>query len=901
MSSFRKILVKLNSRRGSKDCKHKKSLVNGDVQAPEESKEPIRSSEERNESEIESKKREAYDQDELNANYGDVPEDPDLLAGRKLEHIDALRNKKEGDPVEFRARIHHMRPLGSKIVFLLFRQRMATIQGVVTEEEGVVSSNMLYWTKRLHHETIVLVEGVAQVPKHEEGEVKGTTIHNIEIKVHKLYVVAAPSVVLPFQVIDAGRPAEAFEKEDSRFIRVGERTRFKHRVLDLRTPTSQAIFSIHSGICKLFRQYLDDQHFTEINSSKLQDAATESGASLFRVDYFRRAVFLAQSPQLAKQMCIAADMERVYEIGPVFRAENSNTHRHMTEFMGLDLEMELTSNYSEVIDILDSMLLHIFRGLQSQYRTEIELVKQQFPHDDLVLPDKTLRLKFQEGVQLLRDSGWTEEDGSTPGDYDDLSTKGEQRLGQLVKEKYNTDYYILDKFPLGVRPFYTMPDFEDGRLSNSFDFFLRGEEVLSGGQRIHNAPQLENRMREAKIDPDSMKDYVDGFRWGCPPVSLERVIMLFLNLHNVRWASLFPRDPKSFSTAGQDPGEISAEIAQSMVVHGPIARTARGKRIGDLPAVPDLIAKYGDATNTSWVDPAWTVWRHPETGAAVAYIPGDGYAVTFGNPLCEPDQIPRVVRAYLAYVTEEKHLKPVWCCVDKETERHLAQDLHWSAVIAVAEERLDPTAMSIHDDKNMRRKIHHAEREGVNIHEVSGEPDEALRTNIERRLQDWKANRKGTQVHLTGLRPFDDVAHRRYYYATDKEGKICCLLVLAQLSPCHGLQIKWSLEFPGAPTGAIEYILAEVIKKIGEAGVRTATFGAGATRTLQKVDNIGGFRVMMLEKVYNGLSHTYSLANKGDFREKFGVRQDPLYICYPKGSIGIKGVNAIMNVLQQPK
>jgi len=172
---------------------------------------------------------------------------------------------------------------------------------------------------------------------------------------------------------------------------------------------------------------------------------------------------------------------------------------------------------------------------------------------------------------------------------------------------------------------------------------------------------------------------------------------------------------------------------------------------------------------------------------------------------------------------------------------------------------------------------------------------------LKKRLDDWQAERKGTQVHLTGLRPFDDQKHRRYFYATDKDGKICCLVVLAQLAATHGFQIKWALEFPGAPGGAIEYILVDVIQKLGEAGVKTATFGAGATSELQKIENVGGFRFMMLEKAYAGLARTFPLSGKGDFRQKFGVYQDPLYICYPKGSVGITGINTIMNVLQKPK
>lgn len=307
---------------------------------------------------------------------------------------------------------------------------------------------------------------------------------------------------------------------------------------------------------------------------------------------------MAQSPQLAKQMAIAGDMERVYEIAPgtwsflatphspfsrlrsvrltkkiVFRAEDSNTHRHMTEFMGLDLEMAIEEHYHEAVDVLDNMLIHIFRGLQTKFKHEIETVKKQFPCEDFLFLEKTLRLPFKEGMKMLREAGATDAEGNPIGELDDMryvtdvflgtyrmglifklffkkfSTENEKLLGRLVREKYNTDYFILDKFPLAIRPFYTMPDPVDPTLSNSYDFFMRGEEILSGAQRIHDPTFLVERMKDVGIDPASMTGYLDAFKLGAPPhagggIGLERVVMLFLKLGNIRRASLFPRDPK---------------------------------------------------------------------------------------------------------------------------------------------------------------------------------------------------------------------------------------------------------------------------------------------------------------------------------------------------------------------
>jgi aspartyl-tRNA synthetase len=164
--------------------------------------------------------------------------------------------------------------------------------------------------------------------------------------------------------------------------------------------------------------------------------------------------------------------------------------------------------------MLDGMFINLFQGLQKNQKHLLEVVRRQFPSEDLVVPDKTIRLTFKEAIALINESGYRE-DGEELSEYEDFSTPAEKHLGKLVKEKYHTDYYIVDKFPASVRPFYTMPDPNDPKVSNSADFFIRGQEVLSGGQRIHHAPLLEKKMVEAKIDPAEMKDYLDGFRWGC--------------------------------------------------------------------------------------------------------------------------------------------------------------------------------------------------------------------------------------------------------------------------------------------------------------------------------------------------------------------------------------------------
>jgi len=264
---------------------------------------------------------------------------------------------------------------------------------------------------------------------------------------------------------------------------------------------------------------------------------------VFEVKYFKTKAYLAQSPQLYKQMAISGDFERVFEIGPVFRAEQSNTHRHLTEFTGLDLEMAIQQHYHEVTDVMGDLFVYIFEGLETRFKKELEVISQQYPFEPVKYLKKTLRLKFAEGVELIRAAG------CTMGDYDDLTTANERVLGKIVKEKYGTDFFILDQYPAAVRPFYTMGNPEDKRYSNSYDMFIRGEEICSGAQRVHDPKMLEAAAKAHKIDLATIKPYLDSFTFGVPPhggggVGLERVVMLFLNIHNVRKSSLFPRDPQ---------------------------------------------------------------------------------------------------------------------------------------------------------------------------------------------------------------------------------------------------------------------------------------------------------------------------------------------------------------------
>ncbi|CAG9763162.1 unnamed protein product [Ceutorhynchus assimilis] len=471
--------------------------------------------------------------------YGNLPMIQSDPTAPKLTftYIKDLNESLQGQNVWVRARLHTSRARG-KQCFIILRQREFTVQVLVNVSE-TVSKAMVKFSSNVSKESIIDVAAkVAKVP----SAVAGCSQSDVELVASELWVVSASMPQLPLQIEDASRPEKPGE-EDSLNIKVNQDTRLDNRFLDLRTATNQAIFRLEAGVCKLFRDSLTNKGFVEIHTPKIISAASEGGANVFTVSYFKSSAYLAQSPQLYKQMAIAADFDKVYTIGAVFRAEDSNTHRHLTEFTGLDLEMAFQHHYHEVMLTIGNLFTEIFKGLRDQYSKEISLVNQQYPAEPFTFLEPPLVLQYQNARKMLK------EHGVEIGEEEDLSTPVEKLLGRIVKAKYDTDFYILDKYPLAVRPFYTMPDPQNPKSSNSYDMFMRGEEILSGAQRIHDPKFLTERAKHHGIDVTKIASYIEAFKYGCPPhagggIGLERVVMLYLGLDNVRKTSMFPRDPK---------------------------------------------------------------------------------------------------------------------------------------------------------------------------------------------------------------------------------------------------------------------------------------------------------------------------------------------------------------------
>jgi nondiscriminating aspartyl-tRNA synthetase len=869
------------------------------------------------EAEIEKRRKEMEQQalaeltPEQKAKYGVVP--PNSYAGewkhQTRANIMDFTQDDIGKEVIFRARIHHLRKMSSKFVFFVFRQQLATIQGVLMEHSDI-SKYMLYWAEHLEVESVVLVKGILQAPNSKQGEVTGTSLHTIEVSVHALHVEAEVADHLPFNVYEAevtqadvdAEIAAPEHKEGHNRVRIADRTRLNNRVIDLRSTASQGIFRIQSGICGLFRQALDEQGFIEIHTPKLQGGATESGASVFKVEYFNRGAFLAQSPQLAKQMAISADFGKVYEIGPVFRAENSNTYRHLTEYTGLDLEMQIDEHYHEVLRVLDRTFKTIFKGIYERFRPEIEAVKKHFPHEDLVWLDQTPIIPFAEGVRMLNESGWRDDNGNPLDENEDLGTRDEVQLGRVIKEKLGTDYYVLDKFPANARPFYAMEDPTNPQLTNSFDIFCRGQEILSGGQRIHDSKLLLKKMDKLKMDPSTMEEYIQGFQWGAPPhggggIGLERILMLLLNLGNIRHASMFPRDPKSLP---EKPVMKQLRHPDASTMHPPWEGQDRVLAKIDMQPIEKLIANYGDATNTSWLEPRTEIWRDQNTGAAVGFVPMDGFAITVGDPLCHESQYLKTMTGYLKYIKKERNLKPLWLLVGGPVEEVLATKFNWRTFSVTGEQRVDPAHNPAEKDADVQRKIRHAEKEGIKISDypIGSPPPPEVKQKVDARVEDWLKNRKGRQVHLTNIHPWQDEEHRQYHIAQTPDGTIAAFVAMAQLSPDHGWQVKYSLDFPNAPSGSIEYIVTHALKAVAASGAESVTFGGGASSKFSPGHNVKGTRVKVLSRAYHAIATELKLTNKTEFREKLGAIDDPSYICYPPHGLGPMAIKAILNFFE---
>ncbi|KAM9984993.1 hypothetical protein ACTFIY_009416 [Dictyostelium cf. discoideum] len=508
--------------------------------------------------------------EENNSNWGELPMNQSKeKITREWTDVSQLTESLVGKSVLIRARLSTSRLQGANLCFVQLRDGLYTVQAVVAKG-GSNSKSMVQFVGQVPKESIVDVQATVvstSVP------IESCTQKSVELQVSSFFIVSK-STLLPLQIEDLSRAQPLLDKQEDdlkqleqllqntnlneqektdlekkkseciKFVNVSQEKRLDNRALDLRVPAHQSIFHLQSGVCTLFREQLLGEGFIEIHSPKIISAASESGASVFKLNYFNTYAYLAQSPQLYKQMAICADFNKVFEIGPVFRAENSNTHRHLTEFVGLDLEMTFKDHYHEALDTLDRLMTSIFRGLETRFAKEIESVNTQYPFEPFKFTYPSPRFTFDEAAAMLaelNDPDYIVKDN-------DFNTRQEKRLGKIIKEKFGVDFFIVDKFHVEVRPFYTMPDPNNPQWANAYDLFMRGEEICSGAQRIHDPELLEKSAKSHGVVIEDIQGYIDSFKYGCSQhagggVGLERVVMLYLGLGNIRKASFCPRDP----------------------------------------------------------------------------------------------------------------------------------------------------------------------------------------------------------------------------------------------------------------------------------------------------------------------------------------------------------------------
>jgi len=352
-------------------------------------------------------------------------------------------------------------------------------------------------------------------------------LNQIEVQLETLEVENAAESPLPFDPFAETLPALDY--------------RLDWRYMDLRRPYNYLLFQVQTTLEMAMREYWLQHDFIEVHSPKLTGSPSESGAELFSLDYFERKAYLAQSPQFYKQMAMAAGFERIFEIGPVFRADPSFTSRHMTEFTGVDMEFSWIDSHEDVMAFEENWLQYIYARVKEQHG---DVIKENFGVD-LVVPKVPFpRIPMREAVDILKSRGYTmpaEKKG-------DIDPAGEREIAAYVKEKYDHDFVFLTDWPVSVRPFYHMHRADDPTLTRSYDLIASGLEITTGAQREHRADVLAKQALEKGLTLEPIQYYLDFFRYGCPPhggfgLGLSRLLMVMLNVSNIREAVYIFRGP----------------------------------------------------------------------------------------------------------------------------------------------------------------------------------------------------------------------------------------------------------------------------------------------------------------------------------------------------------------------
>ena len=400
--------------------------------------------------------------------------------------------------------VYRIRKL-KNITFLVIKDRSGLIQCIFDNEVRDLNT--------LKIESVISVVGIVKS--------SNNSLHPCEIIGNEFHIISEAQEL----------PIEINKKE----LNINLDTILNNRILSLRHEKTNSIFKIQNIIVQSFREFLIKNDFTEIFTPNIVAEGTEGGTELFKVDYFGKTAYLAQSPQFYKQMMVGAGFERVFEVAHVYRAEEHNTSRHLNEYVSMDLEMGFINDEFDIVNLEEKLIKYMLKSLEEKAKRYLEILKVEVPRIENSIP----RMDFSEAISVLREVYGKE------NLEDDLDPESEKLICSYVKEKFNCDFIFLVNYPIKKRAMYTMPFKEGG--SRSFDLLFKGVEITSGGERINNYNMLIESIKNKGLNPEHYENYTDIFKYGMPKhgglaIGLERFTARLLSLENVREASFITRD-----------------------------------------------------------------------------------------------------------------------------------------------------------------------------------------------------------------------------------------------------------------------------------------------------------------------------------------------------------------------
>ncbi|MGB9671985.1 MAG: aspartate--tRNA(Asn) ligase [Candidatus Norongarragalinales archaeon] len=416
---------------------------------------------------------------------------------------------RDGETVEIAGWVHSVRDI-KKLLFAVVRDRAGKVQVTFREPE------LLAKARSLGLEDVVVVRGTVRAnPSVKMG--------GVEVEASSIEVLSKAASPLPVDV--AGKTETGFE------------ARFDHRFLDLRREKPHALFKVRATLCSAFKEFLSAHGFLEVHTPKIIATGTEGGTSMFAVKYFERQAFLAQSPQFYKQMLVGAGFERVFELSPVFRAEEHNTPFHLNEYVSMDVEQGFIKDEGDVMRVCEQLVSFMVARVKQNNSGELAVFGVDLQPPKTPFPV----LRYWELPEIMALAG------KKFAETDDLSREHEQIICDYALKNFGSPFVFVDNYPLQHRPAYTMPLEDRKGFTRGFDLLFNGLEIVTGGQRIHDYELLQARFKEKGFKPENFEFYFEAFKYGMPPhggfaIGLERLTAKLLGLQNVREAAFFPRD-----------------------------------------------------------------------------------------------------------------------------------------------------------------------------------------------------------------------------------------------------------------------------------------------------------------------------------------------------------------------